>query len=165
MEQSIPSSNACSSNCRLLFWLDSAARRQCWDPQRLIPVFWLQQLVSSAPRSRSPRHWTPLLPHLLPSLLQCLQHKIHLQINAGNTTRIIRLVQNKLSVTVAKRALREALRGKSSPEVAPPFSNRLPEADCSYALPGTDCLAGSPAESYTKTQPDGEWNCCSFVRT
>ena len=54
-----------------------------------------------------------------------------------------------LSATAADGALREALRGKSSPEVAPPTSNSLPEADCS-PLPRADRLAGSPAESYIK---------------
>ena len=65
--------------------------------------------------------------------------------------------QYQLSATAANGALREALRGKSSPEVAPPTSNSLPEAEHS-PLPRTECLAGSPAESYTKTQPDGEVN-------
>ena len=54
-------------------------------------------------------------------------------------------------------ALREALRGKSSPEVAPPTSNSLLEADCS-PIPRADFLVGSPQELYTKTQPDGEVN-------
>ena len=70
---------------------------------------------------------------------------------------IIEREQYYLSATAANGALREALRGKSSPEVAPPTSNSLPEADC-FPLPRTDCLAGSPAESYPKTQPDGEVN-------
>ena len=70
---------------------------------------------------------------------------------------IIEREQYKLSATAANGALREALGGKSSPEVAPPTSNSLPEADCS-PLPRTDFPAGSPAESYTKTQPDGEVN-------
>ena len=70
---------------------------------------------------------------------------------------IIKREQCQLSATAANGALREALRGKSSPEAAPPTSNSLPEVDCS-PLPRTDCQAGSPAESYTKTQPDGEVN-------
>ena len=70
---------------------------------------------------------------------------------------IIMREQYQLSATAANGALRESLRGKSSPEVAPPTSISLPEADCS-PLPRTDCLAGSPTEAYTKTQPDGEVN-------
>ena len=65
--------------------------------------------------------------------------------------------QYQLSATAANGALRESLRGKSSHEVAPPTSNSLPTAECS-PLPRTDCLAGSPAESYTKIKPDGEVN-------
>ena len=68
---------------------------------------------------------------------------------------IVKREQYQLSATAANRALREALRGKPSPEVPPPTSNSLPEADCS-PLPRADFLAGSPQESYTKTQPDGE---------
>ena len=59
--------------------------------------------------------------------------------------------QNKLSALAANRAVREAVGRKSSPEVAPPNSNSLPEADVSHTLPGTACLAGSAAETYTKT--------------
>ena len=70
---------------------------------------------------------------------------------------IIKREQYQLSATAANGALRETLRGKSSPENAPPTSNSLPEADCS-PLPRADFLAGSPQESYTKTQPDGEVN-------
>ena len=71
---------------------------------------------------------------------------------------IIQREQYQLSATAANGALRDALRGKSSPEVAPPpTSNSLPEAEHS-PLPRTECLAGSPAESYTKTQPVGEVN-------
>ena len=74
---------------------------------------------------------------------------------------IIKREQYQLSATAAngalREALREALRGKSSPEVALPTSNSLPEAEHS-PLPRTECLAGSPAESYTKIQPDDEVN-------
>ena len=70
---------------------------------------------------------------------------------------IIKREQCKLSATAANGALREALRGKSSPEVAPPTSNSLPEADC-YPIPRAGFLAGSRQESYTKTQPDGKVN-------
>ena len=68
---------------------------------------------------------------------------------------IIKREQYQLSATAANGALREALRRKSSPEDAPPTSNSLPEAEHS---PRTECLAGSPAESYTKIQLDGEVN-------
>ena len=70
---------------------------------------------------------------------------------------IIKREQYQLSATATNGALREALRGKSSPEVAPPTSNSLPEAEHS-PLPRTECLAGSPAESYTKIPPDSEVN-------
>ena len=42
---------------------------------------------------------------------------------------IIKQEQYQHSATAANGALREALRGKSSPEVAPPTSNSLPEAE------------------------------------
>ena len=77
---------------------------------------------------------------------------------------IIQREQYQLSATAANEALREALRRKSSPEVAPPTSNSLPEAERS-PLPRTECLAGSPAESYTKTQPVGEVNFSRFMIT
>ena len=70
---------------------------------------------------------------------------------------IIKRGQYQLSGTAVNGSLREALRGKSSPEVAPPTSNSLPEAEHS-PLPRTEFLASSPAESYTKLQPDGEVN-------
>ena len=70
---------------------------------------------------------------------------------------IIQREQYQLSATAANGALRDALRGKSSPEVAPPTSISLPDAEHS-PLPATECLAGSPTESYTKTQPVGEVN-------
>ena len=70
---------------------------------------------------------------------------------------IIKREQYQLSATAANGTLRETLRRKSSPEVAPPTLNTLPEADCS-PLPRVDFRAGSPKESYTKTQPDGEVN-------
>ena len=76
---------------------------------------------------------------------------------------IIKREQYQLSATAANGALRDALRGKSSPEVAPPTSNSLPDAEHS-PLPRTECLAGSPAESYTKTQPVGEVNFSWFMR-
>ena len=72
---------------------------------------------------------------------------------------IIKREQCYFSATAANGALQEALRGKSSPEVAPPTSNLLPEADCS-PLPRANFLAGSPQELYNKTQPDGEVNFC-----
>ena len=70
-----------------------------------------------------------------------------------------------ISAAAANGVLREPLRAKYSPEVVPPTSNLLPEADCARALPQTDCLVGSPAEFYTKTQPHGEVNFCWLVRT
>ena len=70
---------------------------------------------------------------------------------------IIQREQYQLSATAANGALRDALRGKSSPKVAPPTSKLLLDAEHS-PLPRTACLAGSPAESYTKTQPVGEVN-------
>ena len=70
---------------------------------------------------------------------------------------IIQREQYQLSATAANGALRDALRGKFSAEVAPPTSNSLPDAEHS-PLPRTEYLAGSPAESYTKTQPVAEVN-------
>ena len=134
------------------------------------PGEWCQ---SSSNNSPPPARHAPALyasghfsrPHFLPSLLQCLQYRTQLKMNVGNTTRINRRDQYQLSATAVNGALLEALRGKSSPEFAALTSNSLSEADCSHALPRTDCLAGSPAEFHTKTQPDGELNFCCSVRS
>ena len=53
--------------------------------------------------------------------------------------------QYQLLAAAANGGLRETLQRKSSPEVVPPTPDSLPEANCSHALPPTDCLGVSPA--------------------
>ena len=152
MEQSIPSSSAFSSNCRLLLWLESAGARQGWDP----PASATSLLVTTARLMRTTLSLsTPVDTSRAPS--PPVSSSVPTTQNTSTNKRwkhyqdVIRRDQYKLSATTAIEALRVALRWKSLPGVAPQTSNSLPQTDLSNALPRADCLAGSPAESYNIT--------------